>query len=241
MERIRLLGLRLFDLNLLGLLTGRAAVQRIDGRAVFLDALSGVFVVFAHTASDTGPAEFGGSPEIAAEAFKLNEQNPLSDAVSAPTGAVVLIFKDLQPSRTPLLSEVREKVSADYIDGEKRKSFVELGRKIRSTIEQRIKAGDAFDKAVAAAAGANSVKIESKLLSPFTRRQPPQDIDYSVFGALPKLEKGNLSDMITTRDHGLIVYAADKKLPEIDETSPQFTEARQQIAMASSRMGSSAY
>ena len=47
--------------------------------------------------------------------------------------------------------------------------------------------------------------------------------------------------MIITKDHGLIVYAADKKLPEIDETSPQFTEARQQIAMGSSRMGSSAY
>lgn len=188
-----------------------------------------------------GPAELGGSPEIAAEAFKLNPQHPLSDAVSSPTGAVVLIYKDLQPSRTPLLSEVREKVTADYIEGEKRKRFVELGRTIRSTIEQRIKADDTFEKAVAAAASANSVKIEGKLLSPFTRRQPPQDIDYSIFGALPKLEKGNVSDMIITKDHGLIVYAADKKLPEIDESSPQFTEARQQLAMATSRLGSSAY
>ncbi|HTO02544.1 MAG TPA: peptidyl-prolyl cis-trans isomerase [Opitutus sp.] len=207
----------------------------------FLSSRSVTLKTLAPFTRAAGPAEFGGSPEIAAEAFKLNSEHPLSDAVTAPTGAVVLIYKDLQPARTPLLSEVREKVSADYVEGEKRKRFVELGRKIRSTIEQRIKAGDAFDKAVASAASANSVKIESKSLSPFTRRQPPQDIDYSVFGALPKLEKGNLSDMIITKDHGLIVYAADKKLPEFNESSPEFSEARQQIAMASSRMGSSAY
>jgi peptidyl-prolyl cis-trans isomerase D len=192
-------------------------------------------------ARDAGPAELGGSREIANEAFKLNADHPLSDAVQSPTGAVVLVWKGLQAARTPLLSEVREKVSADYIEGEKRKRFVELGRTIRSTIEARLKAGDNFEKAVAAAASNASVKIEAKTLAPFTLRQPPQDIDYSVFGALQRLEKGNVSDMIIAKDHGLIVYAADKTVPDLNESSPQFAEARNQISMASSRIGSSSY
>ena len=190
---------------------------------------------------EAGPAEFGGSQEIAADAFKLNKDRMLSDAVASPTGAVILVWKDVQPARKPLLSEVREKVAADYVEGEKRKLFVELGRKVRSTIESRLKAGDAFDKAVAAAASAHAVKIEAKSLPPFTRRQPPQDIDYSVFGALQRLEKGAVSDMIIAKEHGLLVYAADKKLPDLNETSPEYTAARIQIAMASGRIAAGAY
>jgi peptidyl-prolyl cis-trans isomerase D len=188
-----------------------------------------------------GPAEFGGSPEIAAEAFKLNETHPLSDAVSSPTGAVVLVWKGLQPARTPLLTEVREKAAADYVDGEKRKRFVELGRTIRSTIDARLKAGDMFDKAVAAAASANSVKIEAKTTPAFTLRQPPQDLDYSVFGALQRLEKGKTSDMIIAKEHGLIVYAADKKLPDLNETSPQFAETKTRLAMTGGQATSGSY
>lgn len=190
---------------------------------------------------EAGPAEFGGSPEIAAEAFKLGEDRKLSDAVSSPTGAVILFWKDLQAPRTPLLGEVREKVAADYTEGEKRKRFVELGRTLRTTLESRLKAGDTFEKAVAAAASANGLKIDAKMIPAFTRRQPPQDIDYSIFGALPRLNKGSVSDMIVTKDQGLIVYAADKVSPDLNETSPQYAAARAQIAMASARIGVSSY
>jgi peptidyl-prolyl cis-trans isomerase D len=190
---------------------------------------------------EDGPAEFGGSPEIAAEAFKLGKDRTVSDAVTSPTGAVVLFFKDLQPARKPQLAEVRAKVAADYVDGEKRKRFVELGRTIKSAIEARVKAGDTFEKAVASAASANSVKIEAKMLPPFTRRQPPQNADYAVFSAIERLEKGGVSDMNVEKDHGLIVYAADKKLPDLSETSPQFVSARSQIAMTSGRIAAGSY
>jgi peptidyl-prolyl cis-trans isomerase D len=188
-----------------------------------------------------GPAEFGGSAEISAEAFKLNADHAVSDAVNSPAGAVVLFFEDLQPTRTPPLSEVREKVAADYTENEKRKRFVELGRSVRSTIEERLKAGDTFETAAAAAAKAQSVKIDAKMLPAFTRRQPPQDIDYSVFGALQRLEKGRVSDMIVTRDNGLIVYAADKKVPNLDNASPEFATTRSQIASATAGIGASSY
>lgn len=190
---------------------------------------------------EAGPAEFGGAPDIAAEAFRLNKDRVFSDAIGSPTGAVVLVWKALEPARKPLLAEVREKVAADYIENEKRKRFVELGRTIRSTIESRLKAGDNFEKAVAAAASANNVKIDAKMLPAFTRRQPPQDVDYSVFGALERLEKGSVSDLMVSKDHGTIVYAADKKIPDLNESNPQFAAARTQLAMASARIGASSY
>lgn len=188
-----------------------------------------------------GPVEFGGSSEIAAEAFKLNETHPLSDSVSSPTGAVVLVWKGLQPARIPLLGEVREKVALDYVEGEKRKRFVELGRTLRGSIDARLKAGDTFEQAVAAAASANSVKIETKSTPAFTLRQPPQDLDYSIFGALQNLEKGKTSDMVIAKEHGLIVYAADRTLPDLDPSSPQFADTRTQLVMASGRASSGSY
>jgi peptidyl-prolyl cis-trans isomerase D len=186
-------------------------------------------------ARETGPAELGGSREVAEEAFKLGKDRLFSDAVSTPMSSVVLLWKDLEPARKPSFTEVRAKVAADYVDGEKRKRFVELGRTLRAAIETRVKAGDTFEKAVAETASANSVKIDAKMFPAFSRRQPPQDMDYSVFGTLERLEKGRLSDMVIAKDHGLIVYAADKKLPDVSESSPQYAMMKTQTSLGAAR------
>ena len=189
---------------------------------------------------EAGPAELGGSPEIAAEAFKLNADRFVSEALATPGGAAVLFWKDTQAARKPLLTEVREKVSADYLENEKRKRFVELGKSIKSQLEARLKAGDTFEKAVAAASAAG-VKLEPKTIAPFTLRDRPQDIDYSVLGTLERLNKGQVSDMAISADKGLFVYAADKKAPDLSEANPRYAETRTQLASYSSRMGASAY
>ncbi|HND60269.1 MAG TPA: peptidyl-prolyl cis-trans isomerase [Opitutaceae bacterium] len=189
---------------------------------------------------EDGPAELGHSPDIAAEAFKLGASRSYSDALAAPAGAVVLFWKETLPSRQPALAEVRDRVAADYTANEKGKRFVEFGRTLRSLIENRLKAGDTFEKAVASAASATSVKIECKSLAPFSRRNPPKDLDYSVAGAMERLEKGQLSDMVIAKDHGLFVYAVDKKLPDLSESSPGFAAMRAQIAAVNGRIGASA-
>jgi peptidyl-prolyl cis-trans isomerase D len=192
---------------------------------------------------EAGPAELGGSADIATEAFKLGKDSGrfISEALTSPTGAAILVWKDLQPTRKPLLAEVHDKVSADYVENEKRKRFVELGKTIKTRIETQLKAGDSFDKAVAAAAGATGVKIESKALAAFTLRDRPQDIDYSLLGALDRLEKGQLSDMIITADKGLFVYATDKRAPDLSEANPQFLATRAQLAGYAARLGGNAY
>ncbi len=188
-----------------------------------------------------GPPEFTGSPEVATEAFKLGPGRAYSDAVTVPTGAVVLFWKELLPARKPLFAEVRVKVAADYVAGEKTKRFVELGRTLRALLETRLKAGDTFVKAVTAAATGTSAKIEGTMLAPFTRRQPPKDIDQSVAATIDRLEKGRFSDMVIGREKGLLVYAADRKSPDLSETSPGFASMRNQMALMNARMSASSY
>ncbi|MBI5771699.1 MAG: peptidyl-prolyl cis-trans isomerase [Verrucomicrobia bacterium] len=192
-------------------------------------------------ARNAGPAELGGSPEIAGEAFKLNATRFYSEGLSYPGGAAVLFWKETQPERTPLLTEVREKVSTDYLEGERRKRFVELGKSIKSQVDARLKAGEQFGPAIEAVAKAAGVKVEAKPVPNFTLRNPPQDLDYSVMGSLDRLEKGQVSDMVVTADKGLFVYAADKQAPDLSETNPQYATTRTQLTTYTSRMGARAY
>jgi peptidyl-prolyl cis-trans isomerase D len=136
---------------------------------------------------------------------------------------------------------VRDKVAADYIENERRKRFVEVGKTVKSQLEARLKAGDTFEKAAGAVSTSAGVKLEVKTLPAFTPRNRPQDVDYAVFGTLERLEKGQLSDMVLSADKGLFVYAVDKKAPEVAESNPKFAETRSQIASYNSRLGASAY
>lgn len=190
---------------------------------------------------ESGPAELGGPGEIATEAFKLGKtaNRYISEALPAPVGAVLLVWRDQQPARKPALTEVREKVSADFTENEKRKRFVDLGKTIKSQLEARVKAGDTPEQAAAAVNA--GVKLEVKTLPAFTLRTRPQDLDYSVLSALERLEKGQVSDMVINADKGLFVFALDKKAPDLSEANPQFVETRNQIAAYNSRLGGNAY
>ena len=191
---------------------------------------------------EAGPAELGGSREVASEAFKLpREDRYYSEAINVPAGAVVLFWKETQPARTPAFAEVREKVTADWTEGEKRRRFVELGKTLKAQLEARLKAGDTFEQAATAAEATAGVKIEAKSLPTFTLRNRPQDADFTVLGALDRLEKGQVSDMLVAQDKGIFVYATDKKAPDLSEANPQFAATRTQIASYTARMSAGSY
>ncbi|MGH7943796.1 MAG: peptidyl-prolyl cis-trans isomerase [Opitutaceae bacterium] len=190
---------------------------------------------------DAPPPQPGGSPEIAAEAFRLSKDRVTSDALATPNGAVILVWKETQPTHKPMFAEVRGKVTEDLIENERRKRFVELGRTTKSQLEARLKAGDTFEQAAAAASTSSGTKLEAKALPPFTLRTRPQDVDFSVLGTLETLNKGEISEMVINADKGVFVYAVDKKEPDISEANPQFAETRRQIASYNGRFGASAY
>jgi peptidyl-prolyl cis-trans isomerase D len=178
--------------------------------------------------AESGPSELGGSKEIANAAFELNADRFYSEGLPSPTGALVLFWKASLPARDPALSEIRAKVVADATDNQKRIRFAEFGRSLRAGIERRIKSGEAFDKAANEAAG--SVKIEVKSYPPFSLRQQSRDVDPVVYQMLDSLDKGTVSDLQVTADKGLVVYAADKKAPAVDESNPRYAQIKLQLA-----------
>ncbi|MFT3870299.1 MAG: peptidyl-prolyl cis-trans isomerase [Nibricoccus sp.] len=190
---------------------------------------------------DEPPVELGRSRDAAEAAFKLTPERPISDAIGLSTGGVVLFLDKMIPARQPELAEVKAKVTADYVEQEKRKRFVELGKAIRTQIESRLKAGDTFEKAVANSSATAATKVESKTLAPFTLRQRPQDLDYLAYSALQNLNKGAVSEMAVGADKGLIVYAADKKVPELTEANPQYKVFQTQMARANAARSSAEY
>jgi len=189
---------------------------------------------FSH---DEGPAELGRNPEISDEAFKLGASRYFSEALQTPAGAVVLLWKETQPARKPALAEVRDKVLADCVDNEKRKKFVELGRTLKTQLEARLKAGEAFDKAAAAVAAATSLKIETKTTAAFTPRSAPSDLDVNGLSAMERLEQGQLSDMSIGPDKGQFIFAVEKKAPDLSAANPRVAEIRTQLASSFARIG----
>ncbi|MBL9187035.1 MAG: peptidyl-prolyl cis-trans isomerase [Opitutaceae bacterium] len=180
-------------------------------------------------AREAAPLELSGSPQIAAEAFSLNKDRLISDPLATPTGAVLLYWRESLPSTKPLLQNVRDAVTADYIESERRKRFIEAGRAVKAQLEARLKAGDTMEQAVAAASGAG-LKLEAKAFEPFSARTRAQGVDQTILGALGRLEKGRLSDMVSAADKGVFVYALEKKAPDTSEANPLYVDARTQFA-----------
>ncbi len=190
---------------------------------------------------EKGPNELGNSAEVTTAAFKLDERRFYSDAISVQNGAVILLWQEVLPKRMPLMSEVLDQVTADYTETEKRKRFVASGKVIQSTLTSRLEAGDDFATAAQTASNATGVTLDVKSLSPFTPSNPPEASEFSTYGPLESLNKGQVSAMIIKDQKGVLVYAADKQLPDLTTANPLYQQTRDQIAVTTSRLGVSKF
>jgi len=190
---------------------------------------------------DNVPAELAGGAQVAEEAFKLGADRRFSDVVTTNRGAAILVWKETIPARKPAFTEVKPRVTADYLENEKRSRFVAFGQTLRNLIETRLKAGDTLEKAVEAARATTAAKIGIQTWPAFTLATPPKDIDYSVYGAIDALQKGGLSQMIISGDKGIIAYAIDKKLPDLDPSGAKFTETNAKLARYTASRDASDY
>jgi peptidyl-prolyl cis-trans isomerase D len=77
---------------------------------------------------------------------------------------------------------------------------------------------------------ADGTKVAVKSYPAFKLRDQPRNVDPVVLGVLDRLEKGGVSDMEATADKGTLVYAADKKLPPLGESGPQYAKTRALLA-----------
>ena len=167
--------------------------------------------------------------------MKLNSARHFSDAIPTQAGAAVLFWQETLPARRPLFTEVAVRVGTDFVENEKRKRFVEVGRSARDQLRARIKAGESFENAAAAVSG---LSLTVKSHAGFTRRQPPADVDFAVLNALDSINQGEVSEMIGAADKGVFIFAAEKKLPDLTEGTPMYTTTQSQLAQAyASRAG----
>ena len=176
---------------------------------------------------ETVPPDLGWTPQIVDQALQLAADRPVSDALPSAAGSLVLFWRETLPTYRPELAQAREHVVADYRENERRKQFVEAGRMVRSQIEARLKTGDSLEQAAAAV---TALKLDVKSLPSFVSRQAPKDIEQFEFGAIGRLESGQISDFLLSEDKGAFVYVKERKLPDLAENTLQYTTARAQLA-----------
>jgi len=208
-----------------------------SARAALLSAHQVQEKPLAPFAENRGPDELGNLASVTTEAFKLSTEQFYSDAIPVRDGAVVLFWKELLPTYTPLLSEVLERVRADYIEEQKREKFVELGRRVKAQIEARLMAGDDFAVAASSAAESAGVAIETSALPSFSLATPPQDGSFTAFNLLENLEEAQVSEMTLSDTRGTFVYAAKRQVPDLTAANPRFGEIREQLAELTSHVG----
>lgn len=170
------------------------------------------------------PAGYEYLASNAATLSRLNKDRFVSDALPTPEGFVVLFWKESLPGYSPMLAQVRERVLADYRDGEKRRLFNERGNTLKTQLQSAALTPTGFaDKAAAE-------KLEVKTYSNFTLRELPQDFPRNAAQSLLALEKGKVSAMIATEDKGQLVYAQEKKAPDLTTANPRYAEVKQQLS-----------
>ena len=157
------------------------------------------------------PEALEGSNEIAAAAFKLTQQEPLSDVLTTPRGYYVLQLANITPPR-PLTFEEAKADLADSLKHERAQEALNLkAAEVRNKIEAAMKGGKTF----AAAAQELGVKVED--FPAFSQTEPKMDAPNAmeVMQTASELNEGQLSTVVPGADGSLIVYVS-KRLP-IDE------------------------
>ncbi len=174
-------------------------------------------------APDNPPADKAWLGNNAEAISRLSQQRYFSDPLTAPDGAVVLLWQESLPAYKPLFAEVRDRVAADYRENEKRRLFIERGLALKTQLQASAKTPAGFAEKAAAE------KLEVKSYANFTMRQPPQDLPQPALATLMRLEAGHVSDMIGLADKGILVYAQEKKLPDLSPGNPRFAEIQGQL------------
>jgi peptidyl-prolyl cis-trans isomerase D len=202
--------------------------------AAFLAAQKRPAAALPPFSPDSPPADLAWTAGFSDAIARLNRERFFSDPLNAPQGVVVLLWNDTLPAYKPLLTEVREKVIADYKEGEKRKRFVAQGQALHARLAAAVKAGTPFEKAAAAE------KLEVKSYAAFSGMETPKDAPPAALQGLANLEAGQVGDMVASGDKGYILYVAQKQLPDLTPLNPRYGEIKARLAQYVSESGESA-
>ncbi len=207
-----------------------------SGLTAFLTAQRRPAVAIAPFAPDFPPANLPWLASYAEPIARLSAERFFSDPLPTADSIVVLLWNESLPGYQPTFTEVRERVAGDYKESEKRKLFSERGRSLHTQLQAAAKMGAANFTAAAA-----NAKLEVKSFANFTLRTPPKDLASTALSALQNLAPGEVSAMTATAEQGLIVYAQEKKLPDLSPTNPRYAELQTQLMLFTAGTNQNSY
>ena len=173
------------------------------------------------------PTDLANIPQAAATAFKLTEQDPISDALPVGNGYCILHLNKVTPSRQLTLEEARPQV-VDQIKTERASAaLTSKGNEAQAKIAADLKAGKSF----ADAAKNAGQKVEDFPVFSLSEAQKlaEQPNAQAIVSKAVVLADGELSELIPTANGGLLVFL-EKREP-IDEAQYQKDEATQIAAL----------
>jgi len=176
------------------------------------------------------PAFLNTSPQLVMEAFRLDEDDRVSDPLPTAAGAVVLVWEESIDSMPSPFENVIDRVRVDYLESEKRERFVELGRRIQSDIESAVAAGANVEDAVTALTDLDGATASVSSYADFTRMAPPPGFPPAASSSLEGLDVGQVSDMVLLADQGLLTHASARTAPNLGAADPRYGEIREQLA-----------
>lgn len=165
---------------------------------------------------DNVPAELLDSMWI----YLTNPQRYFSDIATYDDGAVVLVTGGSLPSRMPPFEEVRQTVTQQFLQSEKRRLFAEKGKEIHDQLAEAVS-----DTGTSFADAAAELGLETESLESFTGASIPRQLRQSgIWEQARFLQQGEIAPMSIQQERGTFAYMAERSVPEIDYTSEEFTE-----------------
>ena len=150
------------------------------------------------------------------QVFRLNDSRYYSDPIQNGDQYVILIRQGEEAAYTPELSEVLAKVTADYIEEQRRAQFAEKGAEIQKEVAAALAEGTSFADA------ANAQNLNHESLEAFKRNAtPPTGFGSDLIPQLENLEEGSVSDWVSTSTEGVLIYAVKKDVPTFTPDSEE--------------------
>lgn len=169
----------------------------------------------------------GVSFDIAQAGMALNEKTFFADPIPAKDGVWIVLLKEKAASYLPKLSDVKAKVEADYILSQKKKLFSERCQTLAKALKKAKDAKD-FEKIAKEAKASISEKKDYVLA---TAR--PDMKDYALYSVLstelPKLKKGEVSELQMMANDGYVVYIANFEAPKFDANNKDYLTVKNNL------------
>lgn len=157
--------------------------------------------------------------QLTAAAFRLTQQEPISDPVQAADGFAILHLVSLTEARPLSLDEAKQKITDAIKNEQARNLAMTKGRKAAETLRAGLKAGQPLQFTLEQAGGLKAEKIEPFTLAGDFEAKNGKQKDESLETMMVKnvaggLQPGEVSEFAPGMDGGMIVLVDKREPPD---------------------------